>query len=414
MRVLGMAAGWLLGAAVLCAMAFDEGLDRFGDALRFEVPGAQLGGRLSGTLDLEAYAFQQPPQTLLYTEGKRLFNPRLSLFADVAAGEALYAFVQVRADRGFDPSDERLELRLDEYAVRLTPFSQRVWSLQLGKFATVVGSWARHHRSWEDPFITAPVPYGTLTPMWDGSPARSFEVVRHWAHFPPSKPTYEDFERQVPLIWGPSYTTGAALMARFEHLSLDLELKNAAVSSRPESWDPSAGQWRHPSVGGRIGYSPSPTWSFGFSFSGGAYLVPRALAGEGGPYGVSDYKQYLAGSDVTFAHHHLQVRAELIANRFEVPGVGGLDAMAGYVEGAYRFSPAFSAAVRWGALWYERVEAPGGERLPWGHDTVRIDLAPTWRLSAHLQLKLQYSLQRESDSDQTWNQLGAAQLTLRF
>ena len=52
---------------------------------------------------------------------------------------------QARADRRFDPADRHVEARLDEYAVRFTPWRDSRLNLQVGKFATVVGSWALRH-----------------------------------------------------------------------------------------------------------------------------------------------------------------------------------------------------------------------------------------------------------------------------
>ncbi|PTY03236.1 hypothetical protein DB347_22435 [Opitutaceae bacterium EW11] len=392
----------------------DDALDRAGDALRLSSDDGQYAARLSGTLDLEAYALQQPAQGLLYTERRTLLNPRLSLFLDATAGERAYVFVQVRGDRGFDPSSDGLRVRADEYAARFAIVPDRSWSVQVGKFATVVGNWVKHHRSWEDPFITAPVPYNTLTPMWDGVPAESLDVLRHWAHFPPSRPTYEDMERQIPIVWGPSYATGVALLGRFERWSVDLEMKNASLSSRPETWDPSDALWKNPTVSGRIGYSPNVMWSMGLSFSDGVYLKPDAIALAREARSLSSYRQYVVGYDLAFAHHHLQVSAEAYATRFEVPGAGDLDALSYYLEASYRVAPQLTLALRWGELRYGHATDGAGESLSWGHDTSRIDFAPTWRLSAHLQLKLQYSLQHEEQSTQTWNHLGAAQLTLRF
>ena len=50
-------------------------------------------------------------------------NPRLSLFLDARAGKHFYAFVQARADRGFDPRAKVRDARFDEYLLRYTPFN---------------------------------------------------------------------------------------------------------------------------------------------------------------------------------------------------------------------------------------------------------------------------------------------------
>ena len=57
---------------------------------------------------------------------------------------------------------------------------------------------------------------------------------------------------------------------------------------------------------------------------------------------------------------------------------------------------------------------PVGADLSWGRDFWRTDAALGYRFTAHTQMKLQYSLQHESASDQTWGHILAAQFTVRF
>src|SRR5262249_58275272 len=96
-----------------------------------------------------------------------LFNPRLTLFLDMQIGSQIYFFAQSRLDRGFDPTDFGANIRLDEYAVRITPWQDGRFSVQVGKFATVVGNWVPRHLSWENPFINAPVVYENVTAIRD-------------------------------------------------------------------------------------------------------------------------------------------------------------------------------------------------------------------------------------------------------
>src|ERR671935_240996 len=57
--------------------------------------------------------------------------------------------------------------RLDEYALRITPWQDGRFTLQLGKFATVVGNWVPRHLSWDNPFINAPLVYDNFTAIQD-------------------------------------------------------------------------------------------------------------------------------------------------------------------------------------------------------------------------------------------------------
>src|SRR5437867_3540896 len=113
----------LLFTAVLVASAAlasppDEWMDKLDDFLTVNALNGDVRARLSGTIDLEGYALEQPAPGLLFTNKETLFNPRLTLFLDGQLGRKVYVFAQFRADRGFDPGAANARASLDEYALR--------------------------------------------------------------------------------------------------------------------------------------------------------------------------------------------------------------------------------------------------------------------------------------------------------
>ena len=416
MKRLGVTA-LLLAALAGPARGADDFIDRLDDALTAGAFNDQLRARVSGTLDLEGYAFDAPAPGLIYTPGDRLFNPRLTLFLDAQAGARIYAFVQARVDRGFDPAEGGARLRLDEYAVRFTPWDGGSFNLQAGKFATLVGSWAPRHGSWDNPFITAPLPYENLTGIWDSAAARSIGTLLVWSHMKPNPfrgNEYADKHLRTPIIWGPSYARGVALFGQLGKFRYAAELKNAALSSRPETWDAGGDQWRHPAVDGRLGYAPNEMWNLGVSASGGPYLRPLAGPTLAAGYGRDDYRQIVFGQDVGFAWHHLQVWTECYEARYEIPKVGSVGTFAYYGEVKYKFTPQFFGAVRWNKQAFSSEPDGAGGSTPWGRDLWRLDVAPGYRFTAHTQLKLQYSLQHEDRTARNLSHTLAAQFTVRF
>src|ERR1043166_9753401 len=119
-----------LFSCTACAFDIDDTLDRLDNALTISAFQDNLRARLSGTVDLEFYNFQQPAPGLIDSEIDNLFNPRLTLFLDAQAGSQVYFFAQARLDRGFDPSDAGAQVRLDEYALRITPWQDGRFTLQ--------------------------------------------------------------------------------------------------------------------------------------------------------------------------------------------------------------------------------------------------------------------------------------------
>src|SRR6184192_3620784 len=198
----------LLRALSLClfvgnarALEIDDFIDRLDSALTFSAFQDNIRTRLSGTIDFEFYHFQQPAPELMDSKIDNLFNPRLSLFLDAQFGKQIYFFVQSRLDRGFDPSNHGAAVRLDEYALRVTPWEDGRFTLQIGKFATVVGNFVPRHLSWENAFIDAPLVYENVTPISDKAAPASLRAFIHGFE-PGSKYEFS------PVIWGPSYTSG--------------------------------------------------------------------------------------------------------------------------------------------------------------------------------------------------------------
>lgn len=384
----------------------EEFFDRVDDALTVSAYDDQLRARLSGLVDLEGYLFQRPTPGLLDTMGDRLFSPRLTLFLDTQLGPHLYAFAQARLDRGFDPGDGSTQARVDEYALRFTPGNDRRFNLQVGKFASVTGNWNSRHQSWDNPFINAPLPYENVTTIFDReAPAKAADFFHGL-----NEPKYE----YNPIVWGPSYTTGVSAAGQLGRFDCAAELKNASLSSRPESWDVAGVGFSHPTFSGRTGFRPSPLWNLGISGSAGSYLRPEA--GPLLPAGrtIGDYRELLVGQDIRFEWHHLQLWAEAYETRFEVPRVGNADSLAYYLEAKYKFTPRCFGAIRWNQQLFGTVPDGLGGRVPWDRDLWRIDLALGFRFTPHTQLKLQYSFQQETVDPHRSGSSVAAQFTLRF
>jgi hypothetical protein len=405
-----MVSALLAAAALLTARAVvaqDDPLESLASSLKFSAFDGNVNARISGLLDLEGYYVQQPPPGLIDTNHNYLFNPRLTLYLDAQIGPKFYFFAQARVDRGFDPADDNMQIRLDEYALRYTPWNDGRLNVQLGKFATVVGNWTSRHDSWENPFITAPLPYENLTSIWDSTAADSFGTVLSWVG--------SDKYQRNPIIWGPSYTTGAAVSGRLGKLDYAAEIKNAALSSRPDTWNITNQTFTHPTFSGRIGCRPGEEWNLGFSASVGDYLMPDAASTVPPGHMFGDYREILFGQDISYAWHHWQVWAEVFETRFVIPGVGNADTLAYYVEAKYKFTPQLFAALRWNQQVYNNVQDEDWESYPWSNDVWRIDAALTYRFTPDMQAKLQYSFMRiYGGEEQQYENFVALQFTVRF
>src|SRR5881396_1596831 len=398
----------------LCAFActayafdIDDFFDRLDTALTISAFHDNLRARLSGTLDIEFYNFQQPAPGLIDSNIDTLFNPRLTLFLDAQLGSQIYFFAQTRIDRGFDPSNHGAQIRFDEYALRITPWEDGRFTLQAGKFATVVGNWVPRHLSWDNPFINAPLVYENVTAIDDKyAPYSPFYFIYG--------PYYYEKYTFNPVIWGPSYANGFSISGKLGRFDYAVEMKNASLSSRPESWLITENGFENPTLSSRIGFRPNEAWNFGFSASEGPYFRREAEPTLPPGRDIDDYREFVLGQDASFAWHHLQVWAEFYEARFEVPRVGNADTFAYYIEAKYKFTPQLFGAFRWNQQVFGSVDDGRKGSLRWGQDLGRIDAAIGYRFTSHTQLKLQYSFQHETTGPRDDNHLLAAQFTVRF
>ncbi len=403
----------LLSASLLHA---EDPLDRLDELLTTSIHDGNVRLRLSGTVDLEGYHVQQPAPGLIYTQKEWLVNPRLTCYFDAQLGPYVYAFAQARVDRGFDPSDKDAESRMDEYALRFSPWNDGRFSIQIGKFSTVIGNWVSRHGSWDNAFITAPSPYENLTGIWDYFATDAPDTLLGWAHvdnYALGVREQDDKDQRLPIIWGPAYTTGISIAGRIGHFEYAAELKNAAPASRPDSWDASVVGFGHPGFAAHVAYRPNLAWTFGLSASSAPYLRPEAVVSLPPGRDIGDYRELILAQDISYSHGHLQVWAEVFETRFEVPHVGHADTLAYYLEAKYKLTPEFFGAVRWNQQVYGDIPHDG-IFSPWGQDLWRVDIAIGYRLTAHTQIKLQYSLERREDAEREYGNLLAGQFTLRF
>ncbi|HEY8995866.1 MAG TPA: hypothetical protein VIM71_14470 [Lacunisphaera sp.] len=411
----------LAGLTLWTALPAQQVLEQLGDRLNFSLVGGDLRVRVSGSMELEGYAASDPVADTVSGDEDRFLNPRLTLYLDAQFGTRGYVFAQGRVDHGFDAytEDNSLTARLDEYALRFElsePGSGRLF-FQAGKFATVVGNWTKRHAAWENPFITAPLPYDNLTGVWDVTPVPNADVILSWAHVRPvgnADAVLSDKHLRLPIVWGPAYGQGAALAGRWGRLDYAGEIKATNLSARPERWDEGFGGVERPSISVRLGWRPNPAWNLGFSFSRGEYLdrAPHDRIPAG--FNRHDYRETVIAHDIGFAWRHFQLWGEVFVARFTAPLVANLDTVAGYVEAKYRFTPRFSGAVRWNQQFFGHVTDSVGRTVPWGRQTWRLDVAPAWRLTSQTQIKLQYSLRHEDPARERLTELLAAQLSVRF
>lgn len=395
----------LIFLALISSLQAQSVLESLDEALTLSSPDGEWRVDMSGLLDLEAYLPEDQALGLVETNDEVFFNPRLTLMLDLQMTQRVRAHVQMRTDRGFDPGFSLDgQTRLDEYFVVWKPMDRDLINVRAGKFATAFGAWTTRRLSWDNPFITAPAAYSDMLPVTDrlAAPLAGFKSRRNGV---------ENRQTWVPILWGPSYATGVSIFGRTEQLDYALEVKNAAISSRPDAWEATQNGWDTTTYTGRLGWRPAPEWNFGTSFSHGPYMLEESQPTLPAGRSYRDYDQTTFGVDAGYSHGHWQLWGELMKSRFEVPNVGGVRVVSGFIEAKRKLAAATWMAARWNQSLFGDIPGTSQE---WDRDGWRLDLALGHRLSQNLQAKLQYSLAERTGQDQEGNHLLAVQVTLRF
>lgn len=390
-------------------------LTLFASAVIAPLAVAQTGFRLSSadgfwradvkpSIELGYWHSDTPTPGLLSFSGTDFFQPRLSLGFNAAAGDEWLLHVLTRWDRGFEVGSRRDgDFRVDEAFLRWRPMGDGKLNLQVGKFATCFGNWVPRHGFWDDPFLMPPLPYDNLLAV-DDRTARN--------------PTPASISKRatgkrawLPMIWGPSYSTGVSMFGSNGRWDYAVEVKNASVASRPDSWSPWEENASHPSVTGRVGFRPDAAWAFGISASHGTYLrrdaEPTLVAGEH----RGDFDHTVIGADVRWSHHQFQVLGELLASRSHTTIAGDLDALAYYLEGRWKLNSTTFIAARWAQEWNDDFSPAGKSAVrAYTREIWRATAAVGFRITENILMKTEYSY---SGADAKENTL-AAGVGLRF
>ncbi|MDP3920558.1 MAG: hypothetical protein Q8R76_07115 [Candidatus Omnitrophota bacterium] len=398
---------WLMLPSHSACASVESWMEKLDESLSVQSPGGFFRADLSGAFDFEVYGVEGQAPGLIFGD-ESFVNPRLALFLDTRLGDHLYGFLQARIDRGIDPRVKKQDARLDEYVLGYRPLEDGRLKLQVGKFATVMGNWVRRHMSWDNPFVTEPVPYNNFTVINDqrvlGGPAALLSLRQ----IPDNK------RKWLPVLWGPVYTTGASVSGRLAKFDYAFAIKNASPSSRPAVWRASQRTWQDPTYSGRLGFRPNELWDMGLSASYGPYLLEGARATLSPNTELDDYPQWVLAQDVSFSRHRLEVWAEVFLSRFDVPNVGHADTLAYYLEAKYKLPQGFFLAARWNQQLFGKVQDGAGGEKAWDRNMFRTDFSLGYRITRHLQAKLQYSFSHQKGERQQGQNLGVAQITARF
>jgi len=378
---LGACVVWQLPSVARAGDPLDDVVDQIRDMTSFQTEKGDVSLDFDFYATVDNWVISQPPPGIMVTGQNYLNSPRLSMLGTLQVQEWLSIFALGDVDRGFDPTDGSIQIRPDVYYAKISPFGG-ILQGKFGAIPTSYGQWVNRHFSWQNPLVNAPLAYEWFMGI-RGDTARITPKTA-----PANRSTW------LPIIWGPSYTSGGQFNGTLDRVDWAFEFKNDALSSAVPFWQ----LWENPLDGsaltytGRLGWRPTTEWNLGASGSTGSYVVPNSFPGW------QNYLQNNVGVDVSWAHGDLELWGEAHWSSFDIRAsplaqAGTVGVVSYFMETRWRFDAQWWLAGRWNQQLYG--DKPGSSDS-WDNDVWRIDACLGWRVDRTLTVKTQFSYTDES------------------
>ncbi|MBI4520488.1 MAG: hypothetical protein HY701_06600 [Gemmatimonadetes bacterium] len=377
---------------------------------RYASPGGFFEIVLSGRLDLEGYVPADDPAWII-PDTRSFSAGRVSVFSDLFVGRHLYGLAEIRADRGEAPTDQAVQVRVEQAFLRYQPWLGRAVHVQAGVFVSPFGGYAQRHHSTADPFIRPPLFHEHPTMVSARLLPRGNDGFIDWKLRPA-------FFRPVgtPIVWGIPYQAGVMIFGSLSRLHARAALMNSAPSSEPSEWGLDLQQRRKFSSVLHLDYEWTAELRTGISYNQGPYLEESAVSSAANAaISINGYDQKTLGFEATFARGRTEIRSELLLDWWEVPRVDDVPReTAYYAEGKLKLIPGLYAALRYGAIDFNRIARSDGTLEPWDYDVRRWQLGAGYQFGRNTGVQAEYAITRTSGPVDPRDNLASLRLWWEF
>ena len=318
--------------------------------VRYVSPDGLVQVKPSVRIELDGFVPQDAPAWHL-EDTSPFIAGRASLFVDLFVGRRLFASTELRLDRGQPARSGPLQGHLQQAFVRLTPAPGTNFHIQGGKFVSPFGGYPGRAHTSADPFIRPPLAYDHRTVISPTEVPAAADGIFTWKNRPPFRAA------GLPIVWAVPYPIALTVSGGKGPVSATGGVTTTAPSSEPSDWDtlgPEAPAG--PSAVGQIRYRVSPAVQLGLSYTHGPYMrsgVTDPVTGMRVP--TQDQEAY--GVDATYSRGLVDVRGELLLNRWEVfraPGIRATSRTTSRVMRASRRACSWPRATTRSISWTSR------------------------------------------------------------
>ena len=389
------------------AQGFDlPTLDELG--IRYVSPGGLVQLKPSARIEIDGFFPQDAPAWHL-EDTSPFVAGRASLFVDLFVGRRFFASTELRVDRGQPARSGPLRAHVQQAFVRLTPAPGTNFHIQGGKFVSPFGGYPGRAHTSADPFIRPPLAYDHRTVMSATEVPAAADGIFTWKDRPPFRAA------GLPIVWAVPYPVGMTVSGGKGPLSATGGVTTTAPSAHPSDWntfdtDAPAG----PSAVGQVRYRVSPALQVGVSYTNGPYMRSNVVDPVTG-LRVPQQDQETYGLDTTFSRGLVDVRGELLLNRWEVfRAPGDTRDVSYYLEGQVRIAAGLFVAARYNAIHFRELARSNGQPDRWDYDRRRWQVGAGYRLGRSSEIRGEYMINTTVDSDDPRDNLLSLQWWFTF
>lgn len=381
-----------VGVRTSAAQVFDlPTLDELG--IRYVSPGGLVQVKPSVRVEIDGFFPEDAPAWHL-EDTSPFIAGRASLFVDLFIGRRLYASTELRLDRGQPARSGPLQGHVQQAFLRFTPAPGTNFHIQGGKFVSPFGGYPGRAHTSADPFIRPPLAYDYRTVMQPVEVPAAPDGVFTWKDRPPFRAA------GLPIVWAVPYPIGLTVSGGKGPLTATGGVTTTAPSAEPSDWDtfePSSPAGA--SLVGQVRYRVSPALQVGVSYTNGPYMRSSVVDPVTGA-GVPRQDQEAFGVDATYSRGLVDIRGELLVNRWEVfRAPGDPRDVSYYIEGQTRLAAGLFVAARYNAIHFRDLARTNGQPDRWDYDMRRWQFGAGYRLGRSSEIRAEYMVNDTVDHD---------------
>jgi len=334
---------------------------------------------------------------------------RVALNAELRLGRRVALLTEIWSDNLRAP-------RVYALFLRLRPWTDRAFDVQLGMVPPVFGAFPRRRYGGENPLPGLPLAYQYVTTLReDAIPASAEELLskrgRGWRVGYSVGSPYAG--PGVPLVNAEVWDTGIQARIGRRPVSLAVSLTQGTLSY-PLVRDDNDGK----QLAARLAWTPGPQLTLGVSGARGEFLG-REVTERLPPGAGTGFDQKALGADLEYARGFWIVRAEALWSRWNLPSLDETrietpqDVLGAYVETRYKVRPGLYVAGRLGRLSFRTLASWEGTQT-WDANVTRVEIGGGYALRRQVLLKAAWQQNWRDGSQVRREGLVAAQVLLWF